>query len=140
LIGQMVGCLLAAAAIGGAVGWLLRHFSAAPIEQRLIGCETELRSKERALDTALYELKGNKSMLGMLEAKISSLESLGRSTQQELASRQDRIQTLQKELANSQQRLSVLDSDYKGSPTKPGRQTRLERLRSKISFRRNSQS
>jgi predicted flap endonuclease-1-like 5' DNA nuclease len=51
----------------------------------------------------------------MLEAKVSSLESLGRSTQQELASRQDRIQTLQKELANSQQRLSGLDSDYKAS-------------------------
>lgn len=115
LIGQMVGCLLVAAAIGGAVGWLLRHLSAAPIEQRLIDCETELRIKGQALDTALYELKVNKSTLATLEAKLSSLESLGRSTQQELASRQDRIQTLQKELANSQQRLSAMESDHKAS-------------------------
>ena len=115
LIGQMVGCLLVAAAIGGAVGWLLRHLSAAPIEQRLIDSETDLRIKGQALDTALYELRVNKSTLATLEAKLSSMESLGRSTQQELTSRQDRIQTLQKELANSQQRLSAMESDHKAS-------------------------
>ncbi len=113
VIGQMLGCLLVAAAIGGAVGWLLRNLSAAPIAQRLIDSETELRVKGQALDTALYELKVNKSTLGMLEGKISSLESLGRSAQQELASRQDRIQTLHKELAGSLQRLSTLEADHK---------------------------
>jgi predicted flap endonuclease-1-like 5' DNA nuclease len=115
LIGQMLGCLLVAAGIGGAVGWLLRHLSAAPIEQRLVDRETELRIKGQALDTALSELKVNKSMLTTLEAKVSSLESLGRSTQQELASRQDRIQTLHKELADLQQRRSLLESDYTAS-------------------------
>ena len=115
LIGQMVGCLLVAAAIGGAVGWLLRHLSAAPIEQRLIDSETDLRIKGQALDTALYELRVNKSTLATLEAKLSSMESLGRSAQQELASRQDRVQTLQKELVNSQQRLSAMESDRKAS-------------------------
>lgn len=47
LISQMLGCLLVAAGIGGAVGWLLRHLSAAPIAQRLLDSETELRIKDR---------------------------------------------------------------------------------------------
>src|SRR5512146_276275 len=115
LIGQMLGCLIVAAAIGGAVGWLLRHLSAAPIAQRLIDSETELRVKEEALDTALYELKTGTSTLQMLEDKISSLESLGRSAQQELASRQDRVHALYKELTDALQRLSASESERKAS-------------------------
>ena len=36
LIGQIVGCLLIAAGIGGAVGWSLRHLSASALGQRLV--------------------------------------------------------------------------------------------------------
>ena len=113
LIAQMLGCLLVAAGIGGAVGWLLRHLSAAPIAQRLIDSETELRIKGQALDTALYELKMQASALDVLEGKVSSLESLGRSGQQELLSRQERIHGLQKELAGALQGLSASESDRK---------------------------
>ena len=57
LIGQMAMCLLVAAGIGVAVGWLLRHREALSHEQRLAELETELRTKGQALDTAIYELK-----------------------------------------------------------------------------------
>src|SRR6476661_11224677 len=99
---QMVVCLLVAAAIGAAVGWLLRHRSAESHAQSLTDLETELRVKGQALDTAIYELKVKTSAVMALESKVSSLESLGRSTQEELASKQDRIDRLQHELKESQ--------------------------------------
>jgi len=112
LISQMLGCLLLAAGIGGLVGWLLRHSSAAQISQQLIDRETELRVKEQALDTALYELKLNAANLRILEGKVSSLESLGRCTQQDLASRQERIRALQDEAAANLRRISELESEH----------------------------
>ena len=112
LIVQMLGCLILAAGIGATVGWLLRHMSAAPIKQQLLDAETDLRIKDQALDTALYELKVTTTTLHALEGKVASLESLGRSVQQELASRQERIQQLHKELAASMQRSTASESDY----------------------------
>ena len=38
LIGQILGCLIVAAGIGGAVGWLLRNVSASPLTQQFMGC------------------------------------------------------------------------------------------------------
>ena len=104
LIGQMAMCLLVAAGIGVAVGWLLRHREALSHEQRLAELETELRTKGQALDTAIYELKLKTSAVMALESKIASLESLGRSAQADLASRQDRIEALQQQLKDSQAR------------------------------------
>lgn len=101
-IGQMLFCLLLAAAIGVAVGWLLRHRSALTDEHCVADLETELRVKGQALDTAIYELKVKTSAVMALESKVASLESLGRSAQEELASRQDRIDRLQQELKESQ--------------------------------------
>ena len=95
---QMVVCLLVAAAIGAAVGWMLRHRSAESHAQSLTDLETELRVKGQALDTAIYELKVKTSAVMVLESKVASLESLGRSAQEELASRQDRIDRLQQDL------------------------------------------
>ena len=40
LIGEMLGCLLLAAVIGGIVGWLLRHLSSAQLAQQLIERDT----------------------------------------------------------------------------------------------------
>ena len=111
LVAQMLGCLAAAAMIGGIVGWLLRHRSAATHEQQLTDKETELRIKGQALDTALYELKMKTSSLMMLEARVDSLESLGRSAQQELEDRQKQIQALQHELSASVQRQAASESD-----------------------------
>ena len=104
LIAQMLLCLLVAAAIGVAVGWLLRHRSALSHEQHLADLETELRIKGQALDTAIYDVKVKTTALMALESKVSSLESLGRSAQEELASRQDRIEALQQEVKESQAR------------------------------------
>ena len=104
LIGQMTICLVAAAAIGVVVGWLLRHREGLSHEQRLAELETELRTKGQALDAAIYELKLKTSAVMTLESKIASLESLGRSAQADLASRQDRIEALQQQLKDSQAR------------------------------------
>ena len=104
LIGQMALCLLVAAGIGVGVGWLLRHREALSHEQRLAELETDLHTKGQALDTAIYELKLKTSAVMTLESKIASLESLGRSAQAELASRQDRIEALQQQLKDSEAR------------------------------------
>jgi DNA repair exonuclease SbcCD ATPase subunit len=119
LILQMIVCLVVAAAIGVAVGWLLRHRSAESHAHRLTDLETELRVKGQALDTAIYELKVKTSTVMTLESKVSSLESLGRSAQEELASRQDRIDRLQQDLKESQARNLSSQSEF---------QTQLERL------------
>jgi DNA repair exonuclease SbcCD ATPase subunit len=119
LIGQMVLCLFMAAAIGVAVGWLLRHRSALLHEHHVTDLETELRIKGQALDTAIYDLKVKTSTLMALESKVSSLESLGRSAQEELSSRQDRIEALQQELKETQARSLAVRSEF---------QAQLERL------------
>jgi predicted flap endonuclease-1-like 5' DNA nuclease len=118
-VGQMLFCLLLAAAIGVAVGWLLRHRSALTDEHRVADLETELRVKGQALDTAIYELKVKTSAVMALESKVASVESLGRSAQEELASRQDRIDRLQQELKESQAQSQSSRSEF---------QTQLERL------------
>jgi predicted flap endonuclease-1-like 5' DNA nuclease len=118
-VGQMLFCLLLAAAIGVAVGWLLRHRSALTDEHRVADLETEMRVKGQALDTAIYELKVKTSAVMALESKMASLESLGRSAQEELASRQDRIDRLQQELKESQAQSQSSRSEF---------QTQLERL------------
>jgi predicted flap endonuclease-1-like 5' DNA nuclease len=112
LVAQMLGCLLVAAGIGAVVGWLLRHRSASSNDHQLADRETELRIKEQALDTALYELKVKTSSLLALESKVASLESLSRSTQQELTFRQERIENLQKELADTKQRSVTAEREH----------------------------
>lgn len=112
LVAQMLGCLLVAAGIGAVVGWLLRHRSASSNDHQLADRETELRIKEQALDTALYELKVKTSSLMALESKVASLESLSRSTEQELTFRQERIENLQKELADTKQRSVTAEREY----------------------------
>jgi predicted flap endonuclease-1-like 5' DNA nuclease len=115
LIGQILGCLLIAAAIGFAVGWLLRHRSAVSNDHQLTERETELRVKGQALDTALYELKVKTSSVMMLESRIASLESLGRSAHQEVVSRQERIERLQHELKESHAQTASSEAEYQAS-------------------------
>ncbi len=111
LIGQIVGCLLVAAAIGGAVGWLLRNLSATSLKQQYLELNSALRSKEQALQTALYDLKVKASAMQILESNIKSAEALMCSTQQELSGRNERLQALQEELAVRTQRLTVLEAE-----------------------------
>ena len=112
VVGQMLFCLLLAAAIGLAVGWLLWHRSSLSHEQRVTDLDSELRIKGQALDTAIYELKVKTAAVMALESKVSSLESLGRSTQEEVTSRQDRIDRLQQELKDNQARSLASQSEF----------------------------
>jgi predicted flap endonuclease-1-like 5' DNA nuclease len=111
LIGQIVGCLLVAAGIGGAVGWLLRNLSAASLKQQYLELSSALRSKEQTLEKVQYELKAKVSAMQILESNIISAEALVHSTQQELSARNDRLQALQDELAVRTQRLTVLEAE-----------------------------
>lgn len=111
LIGQIVGCLLVAAAIGGAVGWLLRNLSAASLKQQYLELNSALRSKEQALQTALYDLKVKASAMQISESNIMTAEALVCSTQQELSARNERLQALQEELAVRTQRLTALEAE-----------------------------
>ena len=111
LISQIVGCLLVAAGIGGAVGWLLRNLSAASLKQQYLELNSALRSKEQTLEKVQYELKAKSSAMQILESNIISAETLVQSTQQELSARNDRLQALQEELALRTQRLTVLEAE-----------------------------
>ena len=110
LIGQMLGCLLVAAGIGGAVGWLLRHLSAAPLTEQLMDVTATLRLKGQTLEKAQYELKVQAEAMQILESKVIESEALHQSTQQELSTRHERIHALQEDLAATRQRLSALES------------------------------
>ena len=111
LIGQIMGCLLVAAAIGGAVGWLLRNLSATTLKQQYLELNSALRSKEQALQTALYDLKVKASAMQILQSNIISAEAMVCSTQQELSAQNERLQPLQKELAVRTQRLTLLEAE-----------------------------
>ena len=50
LIGQILGCLLVAAGIGGVVGWLLRQISPDQHTQEFLDITTALRLKEQMLE------------------------------------------------------------------------------------------
>ncbi len=110
LIGQILGCLLVAAGIGSAVGWLLRNLSADQLKEQWLELNTALRTKEQALETALYDLKVKASAIQILESKLQSAEALVRATQRELSTSNDRVQALQQELATGRERLATLEA------------------------------
>ena len=111
LIGQMLGCLIVAAGIGGAVGWLLRNVSAGPLTQQLMDVTATLRLKEQTLGKAQFELNTQTAAMQMLESKIVESEELNQSIRQELSARNDRLQALQEELAIRTQRLTILEAE-----------------------------
>ena len=111
LIGQMLGCLIVAAGIGGAVGWLLRNVSAGPLTQQLMDVTATLRLKEHTLGKSQYELNTQTAAVQMLESKMVESEALNQSIRQELSARNDRLQALQEELAIRTQRLTILEAE-----------------------------
>jgi len=111
LIGQIVGCLLVAAGIGGAVGWLVRHLSAGQLTQQFMDATATLRLKEQTLEKVRYELKAQAAAMQILESKMIESEELNHSTRQELSARNDRLQALQEELAVRTQRLTILEAE-----------------------------
>jgi predicted flap endonuclease-1-like 5' DNA nuclease len=110
-IGQIVGCLLIAAGIGGVVGWLLRQLSTGELTQQFIDVTATLRQKEQTLEKAQYELKFQATEMQILKSKIVESDELNQSTRQELSTQHDRLQALQKELAIRTQRLTVLEAE-----------------------------
>jgi hypothetical protein len=111
LIGQILGCLLVAAGIGGVVGWLLRQISPDQHTQEFLDITTALRLKEQMLEKVQYELKVQAAGMKILESKILEAEELNQSTSQELSARNDRLKALQEELAVRTQRLMVLEAE-----------------------------
>ena len=111
LIGQIVGCLLVAAGIGGVAGWLLRHLSIHQLTQQFREVTTNLRLKGQLLEKAQFELKSQAAALSMLESKVLESEALDQSTRHELSAQHDRIQALQQEIAVRTQRLAALEAN-----------------------------
>ena len=80
LIGQMLGCLIVAAGIGGMTGWLLRHLSISKLNQHIFDVTTALQIKEQALHSAQLELKAKASTIQIYESELTSSEALARSS------------------------------------------------------------
>ena len=110
-IGQILGCLLIAAGIGGAVGWFLRQMSPGSHTQEFEDVNTALGLKEEMLESAQFELKVQAAGMKVLESKVLEAEELHLSTSQELSERNERLRTLQEELAARTQRLTGLEEE-----------------------------
>ena len=115
LIGQMAGCLLVAAGIGGITGWLLRHLSVNKLNQHIYDITTALRIKEQAMHSTQLELKAKASTVQIYEDKLIASEALAQSAQQELASCAERLRVVQEELSSATQRVSALESEQQDS-------------------------
>jgi hypothetical protein len=87
-INQMLGCLIIAAGIGGAVGWLLRHVSAGRSEQLLADVTAMMHLKEQMLEKARYQLRAAASKVQPLESEQMAAHTLGHSNQEELSSQE----------------------------------------------------
>jgi len=66
-ISQMMGCLIIAACIGGAVGWLLRNVSACKLIQQLTDVTAMMHLKEQMLEKARYQLRDSASKIQPLK-------------------------------------------------------------------------
>jgi len=111
LIGQMLGCLIVAAGIGGAIGWLLRQLSTGQLTPQSLDITATLRHKEQMLEQVQHELKVQAAAIQILESKIIESDELNQSTRQELSARNDQLHALQEERAVRSQRLTVLEGE-----------------------------
>jgi hypothetical protein len=87
-INQMLGCLILAAGIGGAVGWLLRNVSAGTVTQQLADVTAMMHLKEQMLEKARHQLRDSTSKLQALEGQMMASQSLSHSNQEELSSQE----------------------------------------------------
>jgi hypothetical protein len=93
-INQMLGCLLVAAGIGGAVGWLLRHVSAGKDAQLLADVTAMMHLKEQMLEKARYELRDATTKLQAIECPVTTPQEV----ELQLAERDRRIGELEQHL------------------------------------------
>jgi len=93
-INQMLGCLIIAAGIGGAVGWLLRHVSAGRSEQLLADVTAMMHLKEQMLEKARHQLRAAASKMQPLESEMMAPHTLSHSDEEELSS-QERFSSIE---------------------------------------------
>ncbi|BFU97067.1 MAG: protein of unknown function [Nitrospira sp.] len=115
LIGQIAGCLIVAAGIGGLVGWFLRQHSVRALDQHIDDLMTAFQVKEQALSAAQLELKSRTSTVQGYESKLSSTELLLQTAQEEATTHAERTKQVQAELSAATQRIAVLESDLSAS-------------------------
>lgn len=111
LIGQIAGCLMVAAGIGGLVGWFLRQHSVRERDQQLYDLMAALQAKEQAVSAAQLEIKSRTAAMQGYESKISSTELLLQTAHEEAAVHTQRITQLQAELSAASQRTTALESE-----------------------------
>jgi hypothetical protein len=87
-INQMLGCLIIAAGIGGAVGWLLRNVSAGTLTQQLADVTAMMHLKEQMLEKARHQLRDSTSKMQALEGQMMAPQTLSHSNQEELSSQE----------------------------------------------------
>ena len=90
-INQMLGCLIIAAGIGGAVGWLLRNISAGTVTRQLADVTAMMHLKEQMLEKARHELRDTASKLQAIESPVTALQEV----ELQLAERDRRIHELE---------------------------------------------
>lgn len=115
LIGQIAGCLIVAAGIGGLVGWFLRQHSIRALDQQIYDLMTAFQVKEQALSAAQLELKSRTSTVQGYESKLSATELLLQTAQEEAAAHTERTKQMQAELSAATQRIAVLESELSAS-------------------------
>jgi hypothetical protein len=87
-INQMLGCLIIAAGIGCAVGWLLRNVSAGTATQQLADVTAMMHLKEQMLEKARHQLRDATSKMQPLEGQMMAPQTLSHSNQEELSSQE----------------------------------------------------
>jgi predicted flap endonuclease-1-like 5' DNA nuclease len=115
LIGQMLGCLLVAAGIGGITGWFLRRLSVSKLDQHIADVTTSLQIKEQALELAHLEFDATASTVQTYESKLTASEAIARSAEQALASSIERLRAVQEKLSSATQRVAALESEQQAS-------------------------
>jgi predicted flap endonuclease-1-like 5' DNA nuclease len=115
LIGQMLGCLLVAAGIGGITGWFLRRLSVSKLIQHIADVTTSLQIKEQALELAHLEFEATASTVQTYDSKLTASEAIARSAEQALASSIERLRAVQEKLSSATQRVAALESEQQAS-------------------------
>lgn len=99
-IAQILGCLVIAAAIGLAMGWLLRSFTTSEKRQQLSEIAARLRGREHEMDSLHHELKVRTSAVQILESKMVAAEAALKDLQAETAAKSEQLELLQAGIAD----------------------------------------
>jgi predicted flap endonuclease-1-like 5' DNA nuclease len=111
IVGEIAGCLIAAAGIGGLVGWLLRQVSVTTLNQHIYDVTTALQAKEQALQSAQLELKAKASTIQIYEGRLAAMEVAAHSAQQDLVAHAQQLTALQEELVKARERVMQLEAE-----------------------------